>query len=339
MDIEQPGVLLDYLRATGRLAVAERATVTRLSGGVSSRTVLVEREAGEPWVMKQALEKLRVPVDWFGDPKRVHREALGMRWLSELAPAGSIPTFHFEDHDHHLVGMAAVPQPHHNWKSLLMQGRLAADHVEQFGQLIGTIHRNGYDRRERLAVEFDDRSFFESLRVEPYYQYTAARLPPAAGFLRALMSDMATRRLTVVHGDYSPKNILVRDGRLVLVDHEVIHFGDPAFDLGFSLTHLLSKANHLQRLREDFALAAQAYWLRYRATLGDLPWADELETHVVRHTLACLLARVAGRSTLEYLDESARARQVGAALSLLADPPGRVSDLIARFTERLASSA
>ena len=111
---------------------------------------------------------------------------------------------------------------------------------------------------------FDDRSFFESLRLEPYYLYTATQVPagrdvPATSWSR----DTRERRLTLVHGDYSPKNVLVHDDRLILLDHEVIHWGDPAFDVGFALTHLLSKAHHLPTHREAFARAAAA-------VLGDL---------------------------------------------------------------------
>src|SRR5207253_6106542 len=124
----------------------------------------------------------------------------------------------------------------------------------------------------------------------------AAAVPEAAAFLAPLVDETRARRETLVHGDYSPKNVLVRDDRLVLLDHEVVHFGDPAFDLGFSLAHLLSKAHHLADRRGDFTQAALLYW---RAYAGE----RQLEPRAVRHTLACLLARVAGRSPLEYLNE------------------------------------
>lgn len=297
--------------------------------------MLVERPTGEAWVLKQALAKLRVPIDWFSSPERVHREALGLRWLTLLAPAGSIPSFVFEDHDHHLLAMQAVPQPHDNWKTLLLAGQLAEEPVEQFGQLLGTIHRNAYENREQVASVFEDRSFFESLRLEPYYSYTATQVPAAAPFIEALIAETRARRLTLVHGDYSPKNILVYQGQLILLDHEVIHFGDPAFDLGFSLTHLLSKAHHLPQQRRAFANAANNYWRVYLQTVGDISWARELEPYAVRHTLACLLARVAGRSALEYLDATARARQQEAVVALLPNVPATIADLVDQFMMRL----
>lgn len=335
LDIEQPGALVAYLRRNGRIGADECPRVRTLAGGVSNRTVLVERAGDEAWVLKQALAKLRVPTDWFSSPERIHREALGLRWLARLAPPGAIAPFVFEDHDEHLLAMGAVPRPHENWKTALLAGRLDREQIAQFGRLLGAIHRQGDARRDEVAAAFADRTFFESLRLEPYYSYTATQVPAAAPFLGALIEETRARRLTLVHGDYSPKNVLVREGRLVLLDHEVIHFGDPAFDLGFSLTHLLGKAHHLPERRGAFASAAGHYWRVYREALGPVAWAADLETRAVRHTLGCLLARVAGRSPLEYLDADERARQRSAVLALLGDVPATVPDLVARFLARL----
>jgi aminoglycoside phosphotransferase (APT) family kinase protein len=335
LNIEQPAALSVYLRQMDLIETEEAPEIRLLPGGVSNRTVLVERSNGEAWVLKQALAKLRVQVDWFSSPERIHREALGLRWLAQLAPPETIPAFVFEDHDHHLLIMQAVPQPHHNWKSLLLAGQLVDDHVAQFGRLLAAIHRRAYERRQEIEPLFADRTFFETLRLEPYYNYTAEQLPAAASFLHRLIEETLACRITLVHGDYSPKNILVYRNRLILLDHEVIHFGDPAFDLGFSLTHFLSKAHHLPDRRLDFARAAGRCWQIYYQAIGDLPWAGELEARAVSHTLACLLARVSGRSPLEYLDAAARSRQRQAAMTLMQKPPSTMNCLIDQFIEKI----
>ncbi len=335
LDIEQPDATVAYLRGAGRIDATEVPEVLVLAGGVSNRTVLVRRDSGEAWVLKQALAKLRVEVDWFSDPERVHREALGLRWLGRIAPAGAITPFMFEDHEHHLLAMAAVPEPHENWKIVLLDGRLETEHVERFGELLATIHRRGWEGRAELAEVFAEQRFFESLRLEPYYAFTAEQVPEAASFVASLLAETRARRETVVHGDYSPKNVLVGPDEFVLLDHEVIHFGDPAFDLGFSLTHLLSKAHHLPSHRSAFADSAVHYWHGYRDVLGGVEWAEDLEPRAVRHTLGCLLARVKGRSPLEYLDQDERSRQEKAVLSLMRRPPREVSGLVEGFVEAL----
>jgi aminoglycoside phosphotransferase (APT) family kinase protein len=335
LDIEQPNALLTYLKLAGYSDTSEQPIIRVLAGGISNRTVLVTFPSGKAWVLKQALEKLRVQVDWYSDPGRIHREALGLRWLRELAPPETITPLLFEDHDQHLLAMEAVPEPHENWKTMLLDGRVEEEHVEQFGLLLGAIHRNAHERRKEMAEVFDDRSFFESLRLEPYYGYAAEQVTASAKFLRALVEETRTRRDTLVHGDYSPKNVLVNRGRLVLLDHEVIHFGDPAFDLGFSLTHFLSKAHHLPDRRGTFADAAKLYWRTYLRVVGEGEWTKDLEARAVRHTLGCLLSRVAGRSPLEYLDDAERARQREAVLALMQGVPTTVPRLVDRFTERL----
>ena len=167
LDIEDPAALLGYLRDTGRVGADEAPTFRTLAGGVSNKTVLVERPGGEAWVLKQALPKLRVKVDWFSDPSRIRREALALKWLPQLAPEGSITPLVFEDPEQFLLVMRAVPQPHDNWKEMLLTGRrLSPGHVRQFGTLLGNIHRKSWEQRATLAPLFEDRSFFETLRVE-----------------------------------------------------------------------------------------------------------------------------------------------------------------------------
>ncbi len=336
LDIEQPIALLAYLRASGRIGPTEQAAVRILRGGVSNRTVLLQRPGGDDWVLKQALAQLRVAVDWFSDPQRIEREALALRTLTRLVPAGSVPRLVFEDRDQRLLAMQAVPEPHENWKRLLLGGMLQLAHVDQAARLLGLIHRHAWRQRDALRPLFADRRFFESLRLEPYYAYTATQLPAAAAFLSALIDSTRDRCLTLVHGDYSPKNMLIQHDRLILLDHEVAHWGDPAFDVGFLLTHLLSKAHHLMSRRSDFAAAARRFWLVYQQVLGPtVTWSTALESHAVRHTLGCLLARVAGRSPLEYLDAAEQGHLQRAVLGLLETVPGRVDELITNLLARL----
>jgi 5-methylthioribose kinase len=335
LDIEQPEALTHYLRDTARIRADECPSIRLLEGGVSNRTVLVERDTGEAWVFKQALEKLRVASDWFASTERVHREAQGLRWLGQLAPQGSTVDFLFEDHQHHIIAMKAVPQPHQNWKTMLLNGEIKLEHVAQFGKLLGTLECRALEHRDELERAFADRSYFEALRLEPYYAYTAKAVPAAASFLAALIAQTRANRQSLVHGDYSPKNVLVFENRLILLDHEVIHFGDPAFDLGFSMTHLLSKAHHLTTFRPSFLEAAHHYWKAYTSAAETI-LSPELEVRAVQNTLGCLLARAAGRSPLEYLDQSERNQQIRIVLKLIANQPNTILALIETFASELS---
>jgi aminoglycoside phosphotransferase (APT) family kinase protein len=335
LDIEQSDALLEYLRSSGRIARDETPEIDVFAGGVSNRTVLVTRPSGEAWVLKQALEKLRVKVDWFSDPKRIEREALGIDHLSRVCPSGAITPLIFRDEANHLLAMAAVPQPHENWKTMLLRGDVRDEHVKQFAELLACIHKSVIGRRIHLDPAFSDTSFFESLRLEPYYLFTAEQVPEAATFVRALVDQTRSRRITLVHGDYSPKNILIHNDKLILLDHEVIHYGDPAFDVGFAMTHLLSKEHHLESHREKFKRAAGLFWATYRSSLPKFPVMSP-EPIAIQHTLACLLARVAGRSPLEYLDDAERKRQREVVVQLMQNPPATMNDLIEQFVEAVS---
>jgi len=334
INIEDPSVVLPYLNTNHLIQPGDHPSVTVLSGGVSSRTVLVEAPGRPSFVLKQALAKLRVASDWFSSPDRIHREALGMRWLRNLAPPGAITSLLFEDTSNYVIAMSAVPQPHRNWKKMLFVEPPVRSHVEQFALILSQIHSKSH-ADSSLVLIFGDQTNFESLRLEPYYRYSAECVPEAGNFLRQLIEDTADRKLSLVHGDYSPKNILVHEDKLVLVDHEVVHFGDPAFDVGFSLTHLLSKALHRNSSRQEFLAAAQLFVNQYLQGVRAAGFDLDLESRACRHALACLLARVAGRSPFEYLTAEERAWQKRTTLNLMLRPASRLSELIQQFTEEL----
>jgi len=332
IDIEQRTALSAYLREIGLIIPDDRLALTILSGGVSNRAVLVSVNGVERWVVKQALEKLRVPVDWFSSPTRIHREAAGLRTLVELLPEGSTPRFVYEDEKAHILIMEAIPQPHTNWKAILLESDVNFTYVRQFAELLATIHIRAHKRCDTLSAEFSDRHFFDTLRLEPYYRYAAQQVPQAARFIEDLIAQTLANAQTLVHGDYSPKNILIHENRLVLLDHEVIHWGDPAFDIGFSMTHLLSKAHHVAGSRMVFKQAAFTYWQTY---VADIPavFDPSFETRCVQHTLGCLLARVAGRSQLEYLSDAEKSAQRAVIVTLMEDLPATMPEFIEHFIE------
>jgi 5-methylthioribose kinase len=335
LDIENFDALRDYLAARGCVRLGETVSLCNLRGGVSNRTVKVAWADGRGWVLKQALSKLRVSVDWFSDPDRIGVEAKALRCLNQLAPAGTTPAFLFEDMANHLMAMEAIPEKHENWKSILLSGRIISDHFEQFGLLLGSIHRNSSDPRLNIRDQFSDTSYYESLRLEPYYLYTAKVIAKASSFLNLLAKETLHHKNSLVHGDFSPKNTLIYQGKLILLDYEVVHFGDPAFDVGFAMAHFFSKAHHMHNERSRLASAAELFWQVYREEIKHLDWTGDLEPRVVRHTLGCLLARVAGKSRLEYLTPEEMTRQQDIAVELMAAPSRSVANLIDEFVHRI----
>lgn len=351
LDIEDHAELARWLVGHGHAPNVETVRCRTLNGGVSNRTVWVEvggEQAPEGhgpgprgvtrWVLKQALAKLRVKDEWLSDVDRIRREAEALRVLPELAPAGTVTPLVFEAPGENLLAMEAVPLPHLNLKTLLLEATLSRDQAAelagQLGRLLGQVQAKAAAHAGELRSRFANRSFFESLRIAPYYETSAEREPVSQSFYATLIGETrrtAERDATLVHGDFSPKNVLVREGRVVLLDHEVIHWGDGTFDVGFCLTHLLSKAHHVRVRREDYREAAICFWEAYAARRR----ADA--GRCVRHSLGCLLARVVGKSPLEYLTSDEQRRQRSVVLGLMQSPPATVEALVRAFVEGIES--
>jgi 5-methylthioribose kinase len=338
IDIEDSGQLVKYLRDTGRIGSREQPTLKKLSGGVSNKTVWLQRSHGEAWVIKQALPKLRVRSDWFSDPARIDIEANGLRYLPRVAPQGSITPLIFQDTTQNLLAMEAAAEPHQNWKQQLLSAQVQRELFSRFAELLGSIHRESFRLRQEFEPIFAEKRFFTTLRLEPYYEYSAESVPQAGAFLKELVASTLGRSDTLVHGDFSPKNVLVHGERLILLDHEVLHFGDPAFDIGFSLTHFLSKALHVREKRLALIAGAQWYWSRYLDEVSGIPWVAHLDLRAAKHTLACMLARVCGRSPLEYLNDEERLIQRQAASEMIDENFSTVDRVIAGFAERIRNA-
>ena len=150
-----------------------------------------------------------------------------------------VPEILFEDRDNYCYAMTAAPEGHRTWKEMLLAGEIDPEIAIAAGRLLGTLHAATWQDK-RVAELLGDRSYFEALRVEPYFQHIADRNTEYPD-IRSLIFQLRTHQWCLVHGDFSPKNLLFKDGKLVLIDFEVGHFGDPAFDIGFFLSHLILK--------------------------------------------------------------------------------------------------
>jgi 5-methylthioribose kinase len=305
-----------YLRDVGRVSPAERVTVRELAGGVSNVVLLVEFQdnAREPFVLKQAREQLRVAQPWFCSPERIWREvevlrvcdSLGLENIATTRRIG-MPTVLFEDREAYAFGMTAAPAHAKPWKeALLLAGRVDRSIATACGVLLGTLHARTWQSSD-VAGRLGSQEYFQELRIDPYYRQIARVHPAIASQIDNLIAGLADHPRCLVHGDFSPKNLLVSDEEVILIDCEVGHYGDPAFDLGFFLSHLKLKMIHRRDLA--FVGASSAFCRAYRETIEPRIGLEELRSLDQRATMAlaaCLLARVDGKSPVEYLSEEDR---------------------------------
>ncbi|MCC7154973.1 MAG: phosphotransferase [Bryobacterales bacterium] len=327
MGCYNPGLLdlaseaaLPYL--AGRLNVPlPLLRLTPLGGGVSNTVVLAEGP-GTRCVVKQALGKLRVAEDWFCTPERIFRESQAIVSLSPVLPPGAVPRFLFEDRENYLFAMSAAPSDSLPWKSLLLGGVIDEDTARSTGQLLSTMILST-EEKAGWQKTFGDLSVFVELRLDPYYRTTASRHPDLKQSFDALLAECAGRRISLVHGDFSPKNLLVSGSQVILIDYEVVHFGDPSFDAAFLTSHLVLKAFHRPLWAPGYRKLAAAFWAKVRSELpGRFAW---FEPAAMRHLGALMLARIDGKSPAEYITEpDVKSRVRAAARAILLAPPDNV---------------
>ena len=325
--------LEDFLVARGLADPGERQAWTVLSGGVSSdiwRVDLRDRTI----CVKRALAKLRVKDEWQAPPDRNLYEwrwfKTVRRWIPDAAPE----PLAFDPERRLLAMQFLPPEDHPLWKAELMAGRVDPAFAAAVGERLGRIHAASA-AEPGLAAEFASDEGFHALRIDAYLLAAARRRPEVAEQITAIADRTARRRVGLVHGDATPKNILMGPKGPVFLDAETAWWGDPAFDLASVLNHLLLKrlpVKHRTRaLNDSFTAMAEAYLDHARFE----PRAD-LEARAASLLPALLLARVDGKSPVEYITTDAERDLVRrAAVPLLLQPPETLDAVLAAWDRTL----
>ena len=330
-----PAEFAQALRELGLADADERLRGAPLAGGVSSDIWRIDTARGTVCA-KRALAKLRVAADWRAPIDRSRYEA---RWLEVAndAQPGSAPRVLGQ---HEGLGVLVMtwlaPDEHRLWKELLRRGDADLTTARAVGATVGRIHAYSA-ARPALAARFDSDSIFFDIRLEPYLLATARRHPDLAPALERLVATTAATTLALVHGDVSPKNIVIGPDGPVFLDAECAWWGDPAFDLAFCLNHLLLKCLWTPAATAAFLAAFDAL---ASAHLDAVDW--EPRAAIVSRAAALLpgllLARVDGKSPVEYItDDADRERVRRVARALLLRPVARLSDVSGQWQEGLTT--
>ena len=321
----ETGDLIEPLRRMGLVEVGESVRLTPLTGGVSSDISLVE--AGERrFCVKRALSRLKVAALWEAPVERNAAEAAWMRAVASWLPHAA-PHILGEDAEAGWFAMDYLaPEDHPLWKAQLLAGIVDVNFAAAVGRDLCIIHaRSAAD--PDIPGAFANDNTFEAIRIEPYLRATGRAHPKLASRFDELARITLTTKRALVHGDISPKNILQGPSGPVFLDAECAWYGDPAFDLAFCLNHLLLKGAREGADRTRYLAAFSALANGYLAGV-DWESATEIEARAAALLPALFLARVDGKSPVEYLTrESERAVVRRCAEPLVADPPRRLMDV------------
>lgn len=301
----------DYLRSVGVVPADAQVTTQDLEWGVSNVVLKVSWDQ-EAVVLKQSLPKLRVAADWPFDRRRTLVERDCLLLLSTLVPH-AVPDVIFCDEERFALVISCVPPGGTLWKADLMAGRVDHTAAGRAGALLGRIHRTSTSDH-RARERFADQTVMVQGRTDPYHMTAASAHPSLAPAIEREVERMLATHAALTLGDYSPKNLFVYDDRVMAIDFEVAHWGDPAFDVAFCLTHLLLKAIHFAPRSAPYLSAAARLWEDYRTESDGLAG----EAAVVSELGCLLLARIDGKSPVEYItDEPTRDRVRALATGLI----------------------
>lgn len=328
----------DLIAALARLGLArpgESVALEPLAGGVSSDIWRVDLPSG-PVCVKRALARLKVSQVWEAPVERNRFEFLWLQTVATIQPA-VVPRLIADSAADQLFVMAYLaPDRHPVWKRELSRGIAEPAFAARVGEALVVIHQ-ATAHHPGMAAQFDTGSFFHALRLEPYLEATARRHPDRADALLGLVRTTADTRLALVHGDISPKNILCGPDGPVFLDAECAWYGDPAFDLAFCLNHLLLKCLWVPEAGPGFLASFEALATAY---LSGVQWEApaSLEARAAALLPGLLLARVDGKSPVEYLNTDAQRNPVRrVARRLLAKPASTLSDIAQAWRTEIAS--
>jgi aminoglycoside phosphotransferase (APT) family kinase protein len=213
------------------------------------------------------------------------------------------------------------PERYPVWKEQLRLGVLDPGTAAAVGDVLGRIHAATADRPE-VAERFPTDEVFHAIRLEPYLIATGRAHTDRAARLGALAATTAATKRVLVHGDFSPKNLLAGPQGPVILDAECAWFGDPAFDLAFVLNHLLLKGVWKRHWRSGYLHLYATLVDAYRRHVAWEAW-DALDARTAALLPGLLLGRIDGKSPAEYLtgdDDKEEVREFARA-RIVAPPP------------------
>jgi aminoglycoside phosphotransferase (APT) family kinase protein len=323
IDADLPPEMRDFLRELG---LGDNPVAARpLTGGVSSDIWLIE-SSGQRLCIKRALPALRVAADWRAPVERSTYEYAWMKRADAIAPH-SVPPLLGRSANGAMFAMAFLdPADYPLWKEVLLQGQVDASFAGAVGAALAAIH-SATAKDATIEADFASDHIFHAIRLEPYLLATARQHPDLAPQLRLLAERTAATKRALVHGDVSPKNILMGPSGPVFLDAECAWHGDPAFDVAFCLNHLLLKCIPLPP-QADALLDAFAEFTATYLALVDWENPSEMERRCATLLPALTLARIDGKSPVEYIvTERNKQRVREIARALIIKPRWRLAEV------------
>jgi len=219
--------------------------------------------------------------------------------------------------------------------AVLLRGGDVDAALLELAAFLGRVHRSTWGDAG-LAERFDNgaiqRLHGDHIFALPYEENDFPLPPDVAAHARRARADGVLREIAatayrryleprgaLVHGDAQPGNILLAARGPTLLDAEIAHVGDPAFDLGTLLAHVWL-ARLAGRPATPAAGQAGSIWTAYRAALGG---ASRVRfDDVARYAGLEMMRRTIGAARVAAVESTAASlRAIDVADRLVRNPP------------------
>ena len=275
-------------------------SITPLKGGVSCEIYRVDTKY-KSYCVKKALKKLKVKKNWYADPIRSYYEFLWLKKAKKILPNSIPEVLHFNKKHNFLIIEYLDMKKFTNLKDDLLKGNVNIPVISTLSKKLCFIHaslKSTYNKKIFQPHNFN----FINLRVDPYIIELIKEYPQLKNNIYEVASFLKNNHHTVIHGDFTPKNILVSKTEQIILDAEVANYGDPVFDIISLINHLIIKLIYVKKNKKLFINALKKSFNDY---FSNVTWEDK--QIIVKRSLSLIplmiLARIDGKSPAEYLTQ------------------------------------
>ena len=276
----------------------------KITDGVSSDIWYVKTEQDVEFCIKRALAKLTVKADWYAPISRSKFEAMYFQYCFEIAP-DNFPKLLGYDNKNYILAMKWYnPNSFSVWKKKLLNKKVEKEDIINVCDLLIKKHEKFFNSKN-LEKKFDNDVTFYSIRIEPYILFTSKKYPDFKNKFDSVAESLVKNKKTLIHGDFSPKNILIKDNNPLILDAETACWGNPIFDLAFFNNHIILKSILNPDIYKGYIKLSKSFlntYLLYFSLVNNKSYIKEF----VKLQALLILARVDGKSPVEYFDEKQR---------------------------------
>ena len=238
--------LAGWLASLGLLSPGEPVEVEPAGDGNINWVRRVRSRARErSYVVKQARPALERFPEYRVSTQRIEFEARWYQTVARFDREGVCPRVHHFDAERKALVLEISPAP--SARDLLARGGDAAPAAASLGRFLGAVHAGTRDpalvdrfANHEMRALHGEHIFALPFRandfpLSPAVRRRAGQIAGEAELQARIEAAYQRYRglsLALVHADVQPSNVLLKAGEPRLLDAEIAHMGDPAFDVG-----------------------------------------------------------------------------------------------------------